>query len=109
MVLIESDLQNEGESNYKIAQQLFDINKNLDGKTELFDKEINLMIKRKFFATCLTYDGVKLDAMNEEISNQFKRLRVSLKRKGRSEAVQLGKSGESMKEPSYWSKFAGVK
>ena len=110
MVLVEQDMQSEGESNYKIAQQLFKLDENLDGKTELNDPEINLIIKRHVFATCLSNDTVTIERLNNEITETFKRLRVSLKRKGRGEAVQLGKSGESVQGGgNYWKNFVGLR
>ena len=72
MVLLEQDLTSEGESNYKIAQQLFKLDENLDGKSELYDPEINLIIKRHVFATCLSDDNVTIEQLNNEITETFK-------------------------------------
>lgn len=109
MVLIEQDLSSEGESNYKIAQQLFELGKNIDAKTELSENDINRLLKQQVFATCLSDETVDIHKLNDAIATNFKQLRVSLRRKGRGEAVQLGKAS-SMHEGQggYWKGMMGL-
>jgi len=111
MVDIIPDLSSEGESNYKIAQELFNIEKNIDSKTELSGREINKLLRRDFVSKCLSNNPINLEELNTELAGNFKKLRVSLNRKGRGEAVSLGKvtpEPGSMKN-SWFKNFLGIR